>query len=329
MSGKKYKFGILGPGKIANRFAEALQTLPRAIVYAVASRDGDRARAFAEKFGVTKVHNTYQALAADPDVDVIYVATPHTFHHEHALLCLRNKKPVLCEKPLTLNKKLATEMVEAAKTNNTFLMEAMWTRFIPAVVEAKRWVDQNEIGPVQFVQGDFGFAAPYHPEGRVFNLQLGGGAQLDVGVYPMFLTLLILGKPTQIKAFANKAPTGADATTAALLQFPSGALAHIMSSVVSDSPKEAVILGTEGSITLHTPWHKAQALTLKKNDGTTTRKEVPYESNGLQFQAEEVIRCLDAGLTESPYMPWNMSLLMAEVSDEIQRQCGIVYPAFT
>ncbi len=326
---KKYKFGIIGPGKIANRFAEALQTLPRAIVYAVASRDGDRAHAFAEKFGATKVYTNYQDLVSDAEVEVIYVATPHTFHYQHTLLCLQHKKPVLCEKPLTLSRKLAAEMVDTARKHNTFLMEAMWTRFIPAVAEAKRWVDANEIGPVQFLQGDFGFAAPYNPDNRVFNLQLGGGAQLDVGVYPMFLALLMLGKPTDIKAFANKAPTGADATTTALLKFQSGAIAHILSSVVSDSPKEAVIMGTEGSITLHTPWHKAQALTLKKNDGTTTRKELPYESNGLQFQAEEVIRCLDAGLTESPYMPWNMSLLMAEVSDEIQRQCGIVYPAIT
>ncbi len=326
---RKYKFGILGPGKIANRFAEALQTLPRVLVYAVASRDAARASTFAEKFGATKVHTSYQDLASDPEVDVIYVATPHTFHYEHTLLCLKNKKPVLCEKPLTLSKKLAAEMIDTAKNHNTFLMEAMWTRFIPAVAEAKRWVDANEIGPVQFLQGDFGFAAPYNPQGRVFNLQLGGGAQLDVGVYPMFLALLMLGKPTEIKAFANRAPTGADATTAALLKFHSGAIAHILSSVVSDSPKEAVIMGTEGSITLHTPWHKSQALTLKKNDGTTTRREFPYESNGLQFQAEEVMRCLDNGLTESPLLPWSMSLLMAEVSDEIQRQCGVAYPAFT
>jgi predicted dehydrogenase len=324
---KKYKFGILGPGKIANRFAEALQTVDRAELYAVASRDGEKAKAFADKFKIKKVYTSYEMLAKDPEVDVVYVATPHTFHYEHTLLCLQYKKPVLCEKPLTLNKKLAEAMVDTARKNNTFLMEAMWTRFIPAIIEAKRLVDKNEIGPVQFLQGDFGFAAPPNPDGRVFNLKLGGGAQLDVGVYPMFLALLILGKPTEIKAFANKAETGADATTTALLKFEQGAIAHILSSIVSDSPKEAVILGTQGSITIHSPWHKSMSITIRKNDGTETKEKFPYPSNGLQFQAIEVIRCLDEKLTESPLLPLSMSLLMAEVADEILRQCGVSYPS--
>jgi predicted dehydrogenase len=323
----RYRFGILGPGKIAHRFAEALGTLPQAEVYAVASRDEAKARAFAEKFGATKVFTSYEALAAEPDIDVVYVATPHTYHFEHSLLCMNSRKAVLCEKPLTLSLEKAQQMVATANRNGVFLMEAMWTRFIPAVMEAKRLVDEGAIGSVQFLQGDFGFVAPFNPEGRVFNLALGGGAQLDVGVYPLFLALLMLGKPQSVKAFAHVASTGADATTAALLQFPSGAIAHILSSVETDSPKEAVIMGTSGSITLHTPWHKSQALTLKKNDGSVARKEFPYASNGLQFQAEEVMRCLDQGLKESPSMPWQMSLLLAEVADEILRQCKIAYPS--
>ena len=325
--GMRYRFGILGPGKIAHRFAEALGTLPDAQVYAVASRDEAKAHTFAEKFSATKVFNSYEALAAATDVDVVYIATPHTFHFEHSLLCINHGKAVLCEKPLTLNHQKARQLVEAAQRNKVFFMEAMWTRFIPAVKEAKRLVDAGEIGSVQFLQGDFGFAAPYNPEGRVFNLALGGGAQLDVGVYPLFLALLMLGKPQSVKAFAHRAPTGADATTAALLQFPSGAIAHILSSIETDSPKEAVIMGTAGSITLHTPWHKSQALTIKKNDGTVTRKEFPFASNGLHFQAEEVMRCMGEGLIESPLMPWQMSLHLAEAADEILRQCQIDYPA--
>lgn len=323
---KKYKFGIIGPGKIANRFGEALQTVPRAELYAVASRDEEKAKQYAAKFGMKKIYGSYEALAQDPDVDVVYIATPHTFHHAHTLLCLNNRKAVLCEKPLTLSKKLAEEMVAAARENKTFLMEAMWTRFIPAIIEAKRLVDKNEIGPVQFLRGDFGFVAPHNMENRVFNMKLGGGAQLDVGIYPMFLALLLLGSPKEISAIANKAETGADATTAALLKFKSGAIAHILSSIVSDSPKDAVIMGTLGTITLHTPWHKSMALTVRKNDGTEEKLKFPYESNGLQFQAIEVIRCLDEKLIESPLLPWSMSLLMAETADEILNQVGVRYP---
>lgn len=323
----KYNFGIIGPGKIANRFAEALQTVDRANLYAVASRDGERGRQFAEKFGVTQVYEHYEDLVKDPAINIIYVATPHTFHFEHTVLCLQHKKAVLCEKPLTLSRSLAQKMIDTASEHQTFLMEAMWTRFIPAIVEVRRLLEDGEIGNVQFLQGDFCFAAPPNPENRVFNLALGGGAQLDVGVYPMFLALSLLGKPVEIKALVQKADTGADATTSAILKFGNGAIAHILSSVVVDSPKEAVILGTKGSITIHTPWHKSQRLTIRKQDGTVLTKEIHFESNGLQFQAQEVIRCLDEKRVESPGMPWSLSLLMAEVSDEILRQGKVVYPS--
>jgi predicted dehydrogenase len=322
----RYNFGIIGPGKIANRFAEALQTVDRANLYAVASRDAERGRQFAQKFGITKVYEHYEDMAKDSAIDVIYVATPHTFHFEHTMMCLKHKKAVLCEKPLTLSRQLAQQMIDAATQHKTFLMEAMWTRFIPAIVEVKRLLEGGEIGTVQFLQGDFCFAAPPNPENRVFNLSLGGGAQLDVGVYPLFLAICLLGKPVDVKALVQKAETGADATTSAILKFGNGAIAHILSSVVMDSPKEAVILGTKGSISIHSPWHKSQRLTIRKQDGTVTTKEIHFESNGLQFQALEVIRCMDEKRLESPGMPWSLSLAMAEVSDEILRQGLVVYP---
>lgn len=325
---KKYKFGIIGPGRIAAKFADALKTVSNAELFAVASRDESKAKDFAKTHGANKYYTRYEDLAADRDIDAVYVATPHPFHRPHAILCLNHKKAVLCEKPLTLSRSQADEVIAAAKKNKVFLMEAMWTRFIPAIVEVKRLIDQKEIGDLRFVQADFGFVAPGNLDHRVYNMQLGGGAQLDVGIYPMFLALLLLGRPSEIKAVAIKSPTGSDASTSATMKFDTGALAQIFSSVETDSLKDGVLLGTKGSITIHRPWHKSMSFTIRKGEQVETQ-EFPYESNGLQFQVVEMLRCLDAGLIESPHLPWSMSELMADVADEILKQCHVSYPPQT
>jgi predicted dehydrogenase len=324
--GKPVRFGILGPGKIANRFCEALQTLPGdAEVMAVASRDNDKATQFAKKFGAQRTYTSYEALAYDDAVDVIYLATPHAFHHAHAHLCLSLKKPLLCEKPMTLSLKQTQDLVALARDKKVFLMEAMWTRFIPAVVKAKELIDSGAIGEIKFLHADFGFISPQDMNLRTFNKALGGGAQLDVGVYPMFLALWLLGEPHNIHAHASLAQTGADDNTTVLLGYRNGAAASIYSSFVSDSAKDAVIMGTEGSITLHSPWHKATALTYKKNHSAPEYIDLPYASNGLQFQAKEVIDCIRKGLTESDKMPLSMSTLMAKTADIILEQIGVTY----
>lgn len=322
-----YRFGIMGPGKIAAKFCESLQTISNeAKVYAIASRDGVRAKEFALKFKASKYYSSYQELVEDPDVDIVYIATPHPFHFEQALLCLEHSKAVLCEKPLTLSFKQTNKLVEIARKKNVFLMEAMWSRFIPALVKMKELIDQGEIGKIKFMHADFGFIAPSNLEMRTFNKSLGGGAQLDVGVYPMFLTLWLLGKPDYIKAYAGLASTGADENTAALLGYKSGAVASIYSSFVSDSQKEAIITGTKGTITIQPAWHKATSFILKKNDANQSELfEFPYHSNGLQFQAIEAIQCLREGKTESKKLSLDMSLLMAETADEIKQQIGVEY----
>src|SRR6267378_5773363 len=180
-------WAILGPGKIAHKFADAFRGVPDAKLYAIASRDAARGKHFAGKFNVPKLHNTYEALVADPEVDIIYIATPHPFHYAQTLLCLNHKKAVLCEKPLTMSHKNASELVALARSTGTFLMEGMWSRFFPATIKTLELIRAGVIGEIKFLRADFGFVAPYDPDGRVFNLKLGGGAQLDVGVYPMFL----------------------------------------------------------------------------------------------------------------------------------------------
>ena len=324
---KIFRFGIIGPGKIATKFCDSLKTLSsEAQVYAVASRDGSRAKDFASIFKAPKNFSSYEELVKDPLVDIVYIATPHPFHFEQAMVCLNHGKAVLCEKPLTISYSQTAKLVELARAKKVFLMEAMWSRFIPALVQMKEVIDKGEIGDIKFMHADFGFVAPNNLDMRTFNKSLGGGAQLDVGVYPMFLALWLLGKPDYIKAFAALASTGADENTTALFGYKSGATASIFSSFVADSVKEAIITGTKGTITVHAAWHKAVSFTVKKNDMDQSEFfEFPYPSNGLQFQAVEAMQCLREGKTESSKLSLDMSLMMAEVADEIKRQIGVRY----
>jgi predicted dehydrogenase len=319
------RFGILGPGKIAHRFADAFQYVPEAKIAAVASRDEKKSRDFAAKYHIERSYASYDELIADPNVDVIYVATPHPFHHAQTLMCLKKGKPVLCEKPMAVNFKQAKEMVDAAHGSKTFLMEAMWSRFFPTTETTLKLIKSGVIGDIKFLHADFGFAGPVNLEGRLYNMKLAGGAQLDVGVYPLFLALLILGKPGIVKAFSQLAITGADTSTSALLYYESGAIAHIFSSIVTDSVKEAQIMGTLGRITIETPWHKSQKVSVKLNSGEVTDYKFPHSGNGFEFQISEVVRCLNEKKTESDRMPHSLSLMMAQVSDEIRKQGGVRY----
>ena len=323
---RSIRWGILGPGKIAHKFAAAFERVPTAKLYAVASRDAFRGKEFAEKFGIGKIYTRYEDLADDPDIDIIYVATPHPFHHAQSLLCLNKKKAVLCEKPLTMSYQSAREMVSTARVQNAFLMEGMWSRFFPSMIKTEALVREGTIGEIRFIRADFGFASVYDPAGRVFDLRLGGGAQLDVGVYPLFLVLLLLGKPDKIQAITHRLPTGADETTAVQFHFNNGSLAHILSSVAIDTPKQAEIIGTSGTITLHAPWHKSQALTLTRNSGKPKKFDFPYSGFGFEFELREVTNQLIQGNKECEGMSLNFSLMMADAADEILRQCGVVYP---
>jgi len=325
MANTKFRWGVIGPGRIARRFADSFSLLPHAEICAVASRDATRATEFAAHYNIPKVYTDYKLLAQDDELDAVYIATPHAYHVDCALLCLKNKKPVLCEKPLTLNRTLAQALINVAREHNTFLMEAMWTRFIPATVKTLELIQAGVIGEVKFIQADFGFAAPFDATSRIYDLKLGGGAQLDVGVYPMFLALAVLGKPENIKAFGKLASTGADENTSALLYYKNGAMANIYSSIVAESPKQADIVGTTGTITIHTPWYKSQAISVTIGKEEKKLTHIPYPGTGFEFQIEEVMRCVKGNNIESDLMSHDFSLMMAEVSDEIRKQIGMKY----
>jgi predicted dehydrogenase len=323
---KTYRWGIMGAGNIANKFASALNYTENAEVYAVASRDGEKAKQFAAKYGASKVYDQYDQLVKDAEVDVIYIATPHVFHCEQALMCLESKKAVLCEKPMALNFQQVTSMVNAAHSNRTFLMEGMWSGFMPSIKKLMELVNEDVIGPVQYIRADFGFLAPPDPNNRLYNLKLGGGSILDVGIYPLFLTTLLLGEPSRIQSMAKLADTGADECCSMQFQYPAGQLANIFSSIAVKTSLTAEITGSKGSrIFLPAPFYKATSLRLELNDGEVQHFDFPHEHNGFEYEIREVMRCLDNGYTECPDMLHERSLILVRVMDTVREQCGVVY----
>ncbi|HZE85559.1 MAG TPA: Gfo/Idh/MocA family oxidoreductase [Puia sp.] len=320
-----YKWGIIGPGKIANKFAAALGMTEGASLTAVASRDPVRAREFAEKFGAARSYTDYASLAADPGIDAIYIATPHGFHCEQALLCLRQGKAVLCEKPMALSHRQVVSMVGAARENNVFLMEAMWTRFLPMTTKLLELIERGQLGKIRYVRADFGFLAPFNPEGRLFKLALGGGSLLDIGVYPLFLCMLLLGEPDLVKALGQLSPTGSDESCQALFHYKDGGIAAISSTLACQTSITAEIAGTEGRIEIPAPWYKNDRLTLHRPGEEPMLFQLEPMVNGFEYQIRETMRCLDQGLIESPSMSHEFSLMMSRVMDAIRAQVGVRY----
>jgi predicted dehydrogenase len=323
---KPCRWGIIGPGKIAQKFAKALPVAGNAILHAVASSNLSRAKSFAKQNGALKWYGSYEELAADPDIDAVYIATPHPFHMENALLCLNQGKPVLCEKPLALNRQQVQLMVDAARENNTFLMEAMWTRFLPIIEKTLELIAKGTIGTVHYARGDFGFYNPFDPDSRLFNLTLGGGSLLDVGVYPLSLCLLIAGKPDSITARAQLSASGADESCMATLQYHNGTTASAFSTLASFTSVTAEIAGTKGNIVIHPAWYKSNALTLSRTGEEPQTITLEPVTNGFEYEIREVMSCIQQGLIESPKMSHNFSLLLSSTMDDIRTQIGVKYP---
>jgi predicted dehydrogenase len=319
-------YGILGPGRIAASYCRALEQSATSRIYAIASRDDHRASEFARQFKAEKSYSSYESLVEDPDVDIIYIATPHSFHEQQSILCLTNKKPVICEKPLALSAASAKRIIAASHENKTFMMEGMWSRFNPAIIRAKHIVDSGDIGEVRYISADFGFQKPYDPKGRLYDPALAGGSILDVGVYPLFLALYILGRPDGISAVAQLAPTGVDESCSICLTYPGGVFAQLFCSMLVETKKEAVIAGTKGMILIHTPWYKSMGLTIVRNNNEE-KIPLPYNGNGFEFQIEETNRCLIDGLIESPLLSHDFTLMKAEISDQIISGAGVAYPS--
>ena len=319
------RWGILGTGNIARQFAKGLDELPGTQLAAVGSRTRASAEAFAKAFGISTYYPSYEALAAS-DVDAVYVATPHTLHRDNTIMLLKAGKAVLCEKPFAINHAEAAEMVATARKRGVFLMEAMWTRFLPHMVRLRELLAEEVIGELRMLQADFGFRVDVNPEGRLFNPELGGGALLDVGVYPVALAHALFGPPTDIKGFANLGATGVDEEAATLFRHSGGRLALLSAAIRLNTPQEATLIGERGHIRLHSGWWRPSGFTVYRSGADPETVEPPCPLNGYNYEALEVGRCLREGLSESGTMPLDESLAILKTLDALRDQWGLRYP---
>ncbi|MEQ8768258.1 MAG: Gfo/Idh/MocA family oxidoreductase [Planctomycetota bacterium] len=318
----KFRWGILGTGSIANQFADGLEPIEGAELAAVGSRNEDTARAFAEKHGARRHHASYEALAQDGELDAIYVSSPHSFHCENTLLLLEHGQSVLCEKPFAINLSEVHRMIAKAKEKERFLMEAMWTRFNPAIVEMGKLLDAGAIGEPRQVTADFGFRADFDPRQRLFNPELGGGALLDVGIYPItFARLVFRQDPESIVSEATIGETGIDEQSAYLFRYEDGGLALLSSAVRTETPHEGVVCGSEG--TIRVPRHFWRPDRLEVNG---EERRIPFLGNGYTHEAMHVMDCVRAGKRESDIMSWSETIAVQKTLDTIRAQWGLRYP---
>jgi predicted dehydrogenase len=321
------RWGIVGTGGIAAAFAADLRVDPEAgQVVAVASRTPERAEAFAARVGAPRAYGTHEQLAADPDVDVVYVAVPHTAHHAVADLALNADKAVLVEKPFTLNRREAEDLVTTAHSRGLFLMEAMWTRFLPHTAEIRRLIAQGRLGDLRLVLAQFGVRFDYDPTSRMFDPALGGGALLDLGVYTISFAAMVLGTPTDVTATAVFAPTGVDAQTAVTLRYPGVRQAVAVSSMEAWLPNGATIAGRDARVDVDGMFYRPTSFTLTDRHGEQERFDGSVAGGGMQFEALEVARCLRAGLTESRILPLGETLSIMETLDQARTAIGLRYP---
>jgi predicted dehydrogenase len=317
------RWGILGTGGIARSFAADLRLTDSGVVTAVGSRTRESADRFADQFGVARRHASYESLVADRDVDVIYIATPHPMHRDNALLALRAGKHVLVEKAFTMNAAQAREIVALARERDLFAMEAMWTRFLPHVAVIRDWLARGLLGDIVTVTADHGQWFAEDAGFRLFAPELGGGALLDLGVYPVSFASMVLGPPRAILALSDPAFTGVDAQTSMLFGYDSGAQAVLTCTLRAKSPTRAAIVGTEARIEVEGNFYAPAAVTLIPRDGTApTRVAPPHEGRGLRHQADEVARRLAAGDRESPLMPLEETIAIMETMDTVLAQAA-------
>jgi predicted dehydrogenase len=323
------RWGILATGGIAHKFADSLAHVPEATIAAVGSRTLSSAQKFADAHrdsdgAVPRAYGSWAELVADPDVDVIYVATPHSHHHAAGLLTLRAGKPALIEKAFTLDLAQAQDLVTVARERNLFLMEAMWTRTLPAIRKMVELVGDGAIGEVTSVHANFAFFGDVSAEHRLRNRALGGGALLDLGVYPVSFAQLLLGAPTQVRGFASLYPEGTDVNTGIVLGFADGAIATLHCGL-RGGIRTASVVGTKGRIDFPHGFHNAQRFTLLRDGAEPVEVVEPLIGNGLNYQAAEVVRCLKAGLIESELVPLSATLDTMRTLDAVRSQIGVHY----
>lgn len=320
------RWGILSTGRIAQRMVQTLADLPDAELVAVGSRSQQTADAFGEAFNVPKRYGNYEGVANDPDVDVIYVATPNSLHYENSLMCLEAGKHVLCEKGFTLNALEAERLIDKAREKKLFLMEGMWLRFFPGHIWLKQYIDQGGLGKLQHINVSFCWLPDPDPNNRYFDLALGGGALLDLGCYGVSFVWNLLGKPDQVKSTVVLNEYGSDVQESYILAYDHGTLATITVSLVAHDTRHATLTGTGGKVIIHPRWYKPDTMTLSKPGQPDELKEFPWSSTGQQFEVMHVNDAIRAGRTDSDIMPLEESLGIMHLLDGLRAEWGLEYP---
>jgi predicted dehydrogenase len=322
---RKIRWAILGAGKIAHKFASDFSVLKNAELVAVAASDKNRASEFAEKYKISH-HYTYDELYKSDEVDIVYVATTHNFHYEQTLACLENKKGVLCEKPITINDQQFKKLSEASHANNSFLMEGVWTYFLPAFLKVREWIREGKIGEIKSITADFGVPMEYDPKGRLYNPELAGGALLDLGIYPIaFSTYFMDRKPDIILSTGYMTNTGVDATTSMILHY-GNVTAVLQTTMVAQTMNKAYIYGEKGYIELRDYFKADQAILFNKSKEEIDRFQDERKTWGYNFEMQEATDCMIAGKIESDVVPHKRSNELQEILTEIRKQIGLKYP---
>ncbi len=326
MSNKRFNWGIIGPGRISRDFANGFSAVTEAELYAVASRDKHRGQQFADEFGIAKVFSSYSEMVDDPRVDAIYIGTPHRFHYDLTKLCLQAGKPVLCEKPLTVNAAECLELIDLSQQNKVFLMEAVWSRYLPVYQQVREWLDENKIGEVRLIHSTFSGNVPRDADDRWFNAELAGGALLDMGIYNVNLSQWVYGKnPESLVAQGHVGETNVDEMTSVVMHYGQGRMSQFTTGLIAEGSNDFSIFGSQGRIRVHPHLCNSTKATLfdGKEEHTVTR---PLRANGYEYEIEEATRCIRAGFLESPTMTHAETLANMRVMDDIRQQIGLQYP---
>lgn len=323
---KIHKWGILAPGKMSAKFTKGIKLLDNAELYAVGSRDLQRAKQFANEFGFKQYYGSYEELAADPDVEVVYVASPHSHHYEHTLLCLKNGKHVICEKAFAINTREVEEMVSEAKRRNLFLMEALWPPFQPYYKKAHEILKSGVLGRIVHLHGFFTFIPPYDPNDRKFNIALGGSSLLDIGIYPVIDALSFIGVPDEIKASALFAESGTEDSISVIFKYNDRRMATLYSSFRTSTGIGCGILCEKGNMTVSRGRDMNQKVILDLHGKEKQEFVFNPPAMGYHWEAEEVMKCLDEGRTESPVVPLSFSLDLIKTLDKIRRTAEVFFP---
>ena len=317
-------WGIIGLGKIARKFAQDLLTVEHATLYAVASRSRDKAHHFAQEFDANIAYDDYSALAKEPNVDAVYIATPHAFHKAHSILCLNQKKAVLCEKPFAMNYFEVDEMITIVKANNTLLMEAMWTYFLPHYQFALQHIQENTFGNILKLEADFGFNPDIDMNSRVFKKALGGGSLLDIGIYPVFAALSTLGLPEHIESKATFFENEVDSSCLMIFTYSNGVEAHLKSTLLEETPTEAIFHCENGHIKINSRFHEPSTVTLI-SEGQEHIYNFDCTTHGYSYEIQHFNELIRQQNTESDIMTFDFSSQLIKLLDTVRQQIGLTY----